>query len=336
MKAKIVDIEYFLPEQVLTNEMLKKENPDWDMDLLVQKTGIEKRFVTGEDETALDLAFEACKKLFNKRPELKKQIDGLIFCCQHEDYQLPRNACLLHGKLGLSEDVFTLDVGMGCSGFVYCLGVCHGLICANICKNILLVNSDTIAKLIHKKDRSIRVLFGDGAAVTWITASTGSEGLIDIQCSNSGKHFDAVIIPGGRARNPSSVETKKEIVDESKNIRTLENVYVSGKRAVAFINTRMPKQIKRILKRNHYTLEDIDLFVFHPGSKIVTDSIQRLLQIDPTKMFINAQNTGNLTHASVPIALKGAMDLNKVQPGDKVLLSAYGTGMSYATAIIRI
>ncbi|KPA12069.1 3-oxoacyl-ACP synthase [Candidatus Magnetomorum sp. HK-1] len=336
MKAKIVDIEYFLPKQVLTNEMLKLENPDWDIDLLVRTTGIEKRFVANEDETSLDLAFGACQKLFAKKPELKNQIDGLIFCGQHEDYQLPRNACILHGKLDLPEDVFTLDVGMACTGFIYCLGICHGLISAGICKDILVVTSDTIAKLVNKKDRSTRVLFGDGAAVTWITSSNGHQGLIDIQCSNSGKHFDAVIIQGGGARNPSSVETKKEIMDESKNIRTLENLYVDGRRSVAFVNTRMPKQVKRLLKRNNFKLEDIDLFVLHPGSKIVTDSIQRLLQIDPAKMFINVQQIGNLTHASIPIALKGAMDVKKIQPGNKVLLSAYGAGMSYATAIIQM
>ncbi|KPA09962.1 3-oxoacyl-ACP synthase [Candidatus Magnetomorum sp. HK-1] len=336
MKAKIVDIEYYLPEQVLTNEMLKKENPDWDMEHLSKITGIEKRFVTREDETSLDLAFEACKKLFDKRPELKNQIDGLIFCGQCEDYQMPRNACVLHGILDLPEDVFTLDVGMACSGFIYCLGVSHGLICAGICKNILVVTSDTLAKMVHKKDRATRVLFGDGAAVTWITVSTGSQGLLDIQCSNNGKQFDAVIIPGGGAKHPSSAETKKEMIDDSKNIRTLENFYVDGKRAVAFVNTRMPKHIKSLLKRNHLKLEDIDLLIFHPGSKIVTDSIQRLLQIDSDKMFINVQQIGNLTHASVPIALKGAMDVNKVQPGQKVLLSAYGAGLSYGSAILEM
>ena len=336
MKAKIKNIDYYLPECVVTNQQLKNENPNWEMSSIEERVGVLKRHIARDDETALDLAFAACKKLFSKNKNAKEEIDGIIFCTQSEDYILPPNACILHKMLDLGENVFAFDFNLACSGYIYGLALAQGLICSGIAKNILLVNADTYSKYISKEDRSVRVLFGDGAAVSWITASDSERGIIDIQCSTQGKLYDKFIIPAGGCRMPKSKKTAEYNVDKSGNKRSLENIHMDGMGILVFINSKVPQQIKHILARNHLTVDDIDLFIFHQASKLALDKLVNLLKIKPEKTYQNLREIGNTVSASIPIALKQALDNKKLSKGDKVLLSGFGVGLSWGTTIIEI
>lgn len=335
-RAKIKQIEYYLPENIVTNEELGMENPSWDMDFVEERVGVRRRHIARSEETALDLAFEACKKIFSKENNDKNKVDGIIFCTQSQDYILPPNACILHKMLDLPENVFAFDFNLACSGYIYGLTLAHGLICSGIAKNILLVNADTYSKYIGRQDRSVRVLFGDGAAVSWVTASDSKTGIMDIQCSTQGKLYDKFIIPAGGARLPKSHATVIPTMDKSGNIRTLENIHMDGMGIFIFINSKVPHQIKQILARNNLTIEDIDLFIFHQASKLALDKLMNLLKIGPEKTYQNICTVGNTVSASIPIALKEAINAGKVLSGDKVLLSGFGVGLSWGTAIIEI
>ena len=199
----------------------------------------------------------------------------------------------------------------------------------------MLINTDTYSKYIHAQDRSARVLFGDAAAVTWITASNSTQGIIDIQCSTSGKDYEKFIIPAGGCRMPKSKATTTPKIDNSENVRTLENIHMDGMGILVFVNSKVPKQIHCILKRNALTIDDIDLFVFHQASKLALDSLTRLLKINSKKVYKNIQDIGNTVSASIPIALKDAIDSKKINQGEKVLLSGFGVGLSWGTAIIQ-
>ncbi len=336
MRVKIKDIAYYLPEHIVTNEDLHKENPDWDMGLIEERVGVMKRHVARDNETALDLSFNACKKLFSKNNDAKTQIDGIIFCTQSADYIMPPNACILHKMLDLHEDVLAFDFNLACSGYIYGLVLAQGLICSGIVKNIILVNADTYSTYINKQDRSARVLFGDGAAVSWITTSDSTQGIIDVQCSTSGRNYDKFIIPAGGCRMPKSAETSFQKTNESGNVRTLENIHMDGMGILVFINSKVPKQIRSVLAHNALTIDDIDLFVFHQASKIALDSLTRLLKIKPEKEFRNLSNVGNIVSASIPIALKDALDRGIIAHGNKVVVSGFGVGLSWGTAIIEI
>jgi len=336
MRVKINDIAYYLPERIVTNEELKKENPSWDMSLIEERVGVLKRHIARDDETALDLSVQACEKLFSKNKDAKEQIDGIIFCTQGEDYIMPPNSCILHKILNLAEDVFAFDFNLACSGYIYGLALAQGLICSGIAKNILLVNADTYSKYINKQDRSVRMVFGDGAAVSWITTSDSTQGIIDIQCSTSGKHYDKFIIPAGGCRMPKSKETAIPKTDDSGNVRTLENIHMDGMGILVFVNSKVPKQIQSILAKNKLTIDDIDLFIFHQASGVALDSLIRLLGIKPEKTYQNIREVGNTVSASIPIALKEVLENGKVSRGDKVLLSGFGVGLSWGTAIIEI
>lgn len=336
MRLKIDEIVYHLPRQVVTNAELARENPHWNMGSVEERSGVVNRHVAPPEETALDLGYEACQKLFLGDGGLKKKIDGIIFCTQSGDHVMPPNACILHQKLGLGKDVFAFDFNLGCSGYIYGLALAQGLLLSKIATNILLVNADTYSKFIHRQDRSARVLFGDGAAVTHVSVSDSQQGLMDIQCSTDGRGYENFIIPAGGCRLPKSPETALLRKDTSGNIRTLENIHMDGAAILAFINTKIPIQVQEILSRNRLTLDDIDLFIFHQASQLTLDYLTRLLGLKTEKVFCNLREVGNTVSASIPIALKDALTQGRVRRGDKILLCGFGVGLSWGTAIMEL
>ena len=336
MRVKIKDIAYHLPEQVVTNEDLHKENTDWDMELVEARAGVVKRYITQKDETALDLAFQACNKLLNDHKDFHAAIDAIIFCTQSPDYIIPPNSCLLHKMLNLPEDVFAFDFTLACSGYIYGLALAQGLIGSKLAKNILLVNADTYSKYIHKQDRSARVLFSDGAAASWICASDSEDGIIDIQCATSGSGFDKLYIPAGGCRIPKSDHTADPVVNDNANAPLLENIHMDGMGILTFVNTKVPQQIRNLLARNKLTTDQIDLFIFHQASKLALDSLTRLLKLDPAKVYQNLREIGNTVSASVPIALKDALDKGRIAKSNKLILSGFGAGLSWGTALVQI
>ncbi|MDD5491941.1 MAG: ketoacyl-ACP synthase III [bacterium] len=335
MRIKIAAIEYFLPDNIVTNEMLGIENPNWDMARLAARVGVIRRHVAKDDETALDLAIKACDKLFVQNPGLREKVDGLIFCTESEDYLLPPNSCILHKHFNLPENVLAFDFNLACSGYVYGLALAEGLILSGRAKNILLVNADTYSKYINKQDRSTRVLFGDGSAVSWLCAAEGDQGIVDILCATAGKNYDKLIIPAGGCRQPRSPETVLAETDHSGNVRTLENIRMDGMGILTFVNAKVPKQIRDILANNGQNIDQIDLFIFHQASNMALDSLQRILKIDSRKVFRNLEEIGNTVSASIPIALKDASNRGLVKAHSKVLLSGFGVGLSYATALVQ-
>ena len=332
---KIEEIFYYLPNEPIKNKSIGLKNPSWDMEVLFDKTGVNTRYYANENETALDLSIKACDELFKNRPEIRDSIDGLIFCTQSNDYIMPPNSTILHGVLNLSEDVFAYDFNLACSGFVYGLSMAHGLIHGGIAKNILLINADTYSKYINKKDRSTKVLFGDAASVSYITKSRNKKGIIAFRSSTSGKNHKKFIILAGGARMPKSKETSLVNVDKSGNERTAENIHMDGMGIFAFVNSKVPLQIRTILKQNNLDIDDINLFIFHQASKLALESLTKILKIDKTKVFTNISSVGNTVSASIPIALKDAMYEGKINEGDKVLCSGFGVGLSWSTCIIQ-
>jgi 3-oxoacyl-[acyl-carrier-protein] synthase-3 len=336
MGSRIIDIAYHLPEVTETNATLTTLHPTWQIDQVEEKTGVTTRYLAAPGETAADLGYRAVQKLAAKYPDLFATIDGLLFCSVTEDHQFPRNSSLLHGRLNLPPNVFALDVGMACSGFVYCLAVAHGLIEAGFQKNILIVTADTYSHLVGPRDRATKLLFSDGAAATWVSAAADGCGLLDVACGTYGQGFQGAWIPAGRARTPATAATSCEVADASGNFRTPEQLHMDGKKMMAMAGSLVPKQVRQLLQNNNLTVADIDLFVFHQASKLVLDSLEKLLRLPPEKNFRNIMETGNLTSTSIPVALKDALDRGVIHGGEKVVISGFGAGFSFASAILAM
>ncbi len=334
MDIKITGISYYLPPKIVTNDDLQIENPDWNMQKLSEKSGVLSRHIAADNETAFDLACIACDKLLKDDKDLIRSIDGIIFCTQSPDYIMPSNAFLLHKYLKLEQSVFAFDFNLACSGFIYGLSIARGFVATSLGSNILLVTADTYSRYVHPKDRSARILFGDGAAVCLIS-KTESEGIIDIMLASSGKDFNSFYIPSGASRIPKSEKTAIAEVDSSGNTHTLEHIHMNGFGVWKFIASTVPKQINEILRRNGYSVKDIGLFIFHQASKMTIDSLINALKIDTEKVFTNIENTGNLVSASIPVALKDAENAGKLKMGDLIVLSGFGVGLSWGTIIMK-
>ena len=324
MGARIRDMAYALPHAVVTNDDLARDHPEWDMDRVVKRSGVLRRHVAAHEETALDLGRQACQKLFEAHPDLPSLVDTLIFCTESADYRIPPNACVLHGQLGLPESVGCFDVGLGCSGYVYCLGVANALIASGMAKHVLVVAGDTYSKLVHPDDRSARVLFGDGAAATWVCGHDGPGGIRDVAWCTAGEYHDRFIIPGGGCRAP------QPDADTAPG-----HVQMDGMGILGFTGNRIPPHVLDVLKRNGLTVEQVDLFVFHQASRAVLDTLSRRLGIAPSQMCTNIADVGNTVSASVPIVLKAALDAGRVAPGDTLLLCGFGLGLSWASAVVE-
>ncbi len=335
-KAAILDIAYQMGSNRLCHSDLLSKNPDWDAEQLASMVGENDLFYANKDETSLDLGYKACLKLFEKYPELPDIVDGLIFCTVTADHMVPQNSFILHKKLNLKKKVFSIDIGMGCPGFMSSLLTAHGLLHSGLLKNILIVNAETCTKYVNDKDRSIKPLFSDGAAVTWVCGSSTSTGLLDMDFGTMGSGYDTVWIPAGQCRLPRSLETSIEKADQNGNIRTLEQMHMDGMKLLPLVSSLVPNQIKWLLKRNHLRMTDIDLFVFHQASKVALDYLEKRLKIPQEKYFRNLHCVGNTSSASIPIALKDAMTADKIKNGDKVLISGFGAGFSWISAILEM
>lgn len=333
MNAVITQLAYHLPDTIVSNADLRSEHPEWDLDRVEKKSGVMARRIALPGETALDLSIKACEKLFEHVD--KAAIDGIIYCTQSPDYIMPSNAFLLQRHFALPKQAFAYDFNHACTGYIYGLMMAQAFIRSGIAKCILLVNADTYSKYINPGDRSTRVLFGDGAAASLIQPGEGNMEVIDLELATYGDGFDKFIIPAGGARMPKSDATAVETTDPAGNTRSLNDIKMDGFSVWSFINSKVPGQIKTLLGRNHLQVSDIDLFIFHQASLLTLDSLIKILRLTPEQCFINIQDIGNTVSASIPIALKDAMDAGRISKGQKIILSGFGVGLSYGAVLIH-
>lgn len=312
----IAAIEYYLPKNILTNDDIAKEFPEWSAEKIKAKIGVESRHIAEQDETALDMAYKACKKLFRNYD--KNKIDFILFCTQSPDYFLPTTACILQDKLGLSKSVGALDFNLGCSGFVYGLTLAKGLIATGIAQNILLVTSETYSKFLDKEDKSNRTIFGDGAAVTIVDKDSAKS---DFQFSvgTDGSGFSNLIVENGASRN----NAEKPVL------------YMKGPKIFTFAVENIPTLINDTLEKNRLRMDDIDLFVFHQASSYMLNYLKDLCNIPDEKFFMEMKDIGNTVSASIPIALKLAQDKSIIQKGNKVMVVGFGVGYSWGAGVLE-
>lgn len=335
MNIKLDKIAYYLPGNPVTNQELQKQNPDWIMDDVAKKTGVYERYFTNHDETAFDIALKACKTLFEEEGVDKNEIDGIIFCTQSPDYIMPSNSHLLHRSLELRQNVFAFDIDLACSGFVYGVAIANGFISTGLAKKVLLVTADTYSKHINKRDRSARTLFGDGAAATLLSISDDENRILNIELATSGISYQHFYIPAGGYRNPRTEKTSVETTDISGNTKSDENIHMNGFAVWKFIQSTVPVQIEESLSKLKLGIDDIDGFIFHQASKMTIDSLAKALKVNESKVHNNIHKLGNTVSASIPIALKDAINENKIKRGDLLLISGFGVGLSWGTIVLK-
>jgi 3-oxoacyl-[acyl-carrier-protein] synthase-3 len=331
VSARIRAIATHLPERVVSNRELEAENPSWNMAAVSDRAGVVARHIAARGETAFDLAAIASEKLLDGLPAKDAAIDAIIFCTQTPDFIMPGNAHLLHDRLRLPDEVLAFDINLACSGFVYGLAIADGLIAAGTASRVLLATADTYSRLIHPKDRSARVLFGDGAGVTLIERCGSAEGFASFMLASHGKQFGKFYVPAGGMRLPHSAATAEAATDRSGSVRTQEHIQMDGMGVWSFINSAAPRQIRAHIEKHGLELADIDHLILHQASGMTLDSLVKILGVDPGKVHRNLAQVGNTVSASIALCLADVLRAGRVKTGERVLLSGFGVGLSYGT-----
>ena len=330
--AFIKAISYYLPEKVITNEELVKEFPEWSVEKVAQKVGVDSRHLAAEDETAGDMAEKAARKLFKEYKIDPKTIDFLMLCTQSPDYFLPSTACLLQDRLGIPTSAGAFDYNLGCSGCVYGMAMAKGLIAAGIAKNVLLLTAETYNKYLHPSDKSNRSIFGDGAAACLIS----TEGLAEIgefSLGTDGSGANNLIVKTGAARQKEV--TGKFIEDEEGHIWYDDYLYMNGGNIFNFTLEAVPIMIKEILEKNGLEKDQIDYYVFHQANKFMLNTIRKVCVLPKDKFYVNLANTGNTVSSTVLIGLKDCLDSGTIKEGDKIMISGFGVGLSWGGTILK-
>lgn len=328
-------ISYSFPGTRLANEELEREygDPKWSAAKILKKTGIGSRFVA-KDELVSDLAAAAGEKLFAEHGIDRENIDFLLLCTQSPDYFLPTTACLVQDRLGLSKSIGALDFNLGCSGFVYGLALAKGLLASGEAGSILLIMSETYSRHIHPMDKSTRTIFGDGAAAA-LLAEEDIPAIGRFVLGTDGSGARQLIVEAGGMALPRSPDTAKPEEDPAGNIRSRDNLYMNGPEIFSFTLRAVPDLVSAALEKNRLSPEDIDLYVFHQASSFILKTLRSKLDIPEDRFYIDIEEFGNTVSATIPIALRRAVDKGLIREGTKVLIAGFGVGYSWGATVLR-
>ena len=334
--AGITAIAFHLPETVLDNHALAQVFPDWNAQKIADKTGIVERRIAAPGETAADLGFHAATSLFERHDIERGTIDFLILCTQTADHLLPTSACMLQHRLGLPTSCGALDINLGCSGYVYGLALAKGMIESGLRQNVLLITADTYSKLINANDRSVRTLFGDGAAATLVTASTAAGALGPFVMGTDGAGAANLIVPAGGMRLPCSAASAIETSDASGNIRSQDNLFMDGAQIMQFTLSAVPRVMRELLEKAGKTLDDVDHVIFHQANQFMLEALRKKIRIPPEKFIIDLDTIGNTVSSTIPIAIARGLRTGRLRSGDTVLLLGFGVGYSWAGTLATL
>ena len=329
MRSTILGIGHYVPSKVVTNDDLAKlmnTSDEW----IVQRTGIkERRYIEHSGIGASDLAVPASKMALEHAGLTEKDIDAIIFATLSPDHNFPGSGCFLGHKLGIGG-VPALDVRNQCTGFLYGLSIADAWVRAGMYKNVLLVGAEvhSTGLDISTRGRDVAVLFGDGAGAAVVGPSEDEHRILETKLHADGSHYDILMVeaPASR-RNPRLTH---EMLDEGRHFPTMD-----GKAVFKQAVERLPEVIGEVLAAHGLGIADIDLLVPHQANLRINEMAAKRLGLGPDRVFNNIDRYGNTTAASIPIALCEARDRGMVRPGSRVVLAAFGAGLTWGATLLR-
>jgi|TARA_B110000503_G_scaffold143648_1_gene246642 3-oxoacyl-[acyl-carrier-protein] synthase III len=330
--AIIKGMGYYVPSNVVTNDDLASimdTNNDW----IVERTGInERRWIKDNSESTSSMALEASKNAIADAGIDKTEIDFIIFATLSPDYYFPGPGVTLQKDLGL-DTIGALDVRNQCSGFVYALSIADQYIKTGMYKNILVVGSEYHSGGLDKstKGRGVTVIFGDGAGAAIVSKSPNADrGILSTHLHSQGEFAEELTLIG-----PSTRRWVPEIIDGAGKDDEAIYPYMNGTFVFKHAVTRFPQVIGEALTQNNLKSTDIDLLIPHQANLRISQFVQQKMGLREDQVFNNIQKYGNTTAASIPIALAEAKLAGKVKEGDLICLAAFGSGFTWASALIR-
>ncbi|RAU81987.1 3-oxoacyl-ACP synthase III family protein [Pontibacter arcticus] len=328
--SKIAGTGHYVPDNVVTNKDLEKLMDTTD-EWIRERTGIQERryFEEGKDTTA-NMAANASRKALEMAGLQATDLDMIVFATLSPDYLFPGSGVLLQRELGLKE-IPALDIRNQCSGFVYALSVADQFIKTGMYNNILVVGSEIHSSGLDFSDRGrgVSVIFGDGAGAVVLTpAADNNSGILSTHLHADGEFAEELAVTAPNSNKKDRLT--HEMIDDG-SVYPYMNGNVVFKHAV----TRFPEVIEEALNKNGYQSSDINMLIPHQANLRITSFIQQKMGLPAENVFSNIQKYGNTTAASIPIALSEAVQEGRIKEGDLVCLAAFGSGFTWASALIR-
>lgn len=322
-----------VPSTVIENYRYTQYFPEDQVREVVDKIGIFERRFADSNTCSSDLCFAAAEKLFADNDVNREEIDLLVFVSQTPDYRMPATSILLQHRLGLPSSTIAFDVNLGCSGFLYGLSIVYSFMERSGLKKALLLDGETRSKVYSPKDRRSAFLFGDGGVAALIERDE-KFGESYFSLNSDGSRGDLIKINGGGYRMPSSEETLRErVVDEYGNIRNDEQGYMNGGDVFNFVIREIPRDIKKTITEFDIDLASLDYYVFHQANNFINSYLAKKLKLDVEKIPSTIAKYGNTSSVSVPLTIVDTLK-GKLNGKKRLLLSAFGVGMTWATAIV--
>lgn len=331
----ITGISAAVPSAVINNYQYTQYFPAEDVKEIVDKIGVKERRFAGPDMCSSDLCFAAAEKLLSDMQISREDIGLLVFLSQTPDYRMPATSILLLERLRLPRNTVTFDISLGCSGFIYALSLVYAFMQQKNIKMALLLDGETRSKVYSPKDRKTAFLFGDaGVAAVIERHEKFGKSCFSLNADGSLSHL--IKIEAGGYRKPSSAETVKEkVVDEYGNIRSEEQGYMNGGDVFNFVIREVPKDFKATLEYSGTTLDSIDYFIFHQANDFINNYLIKKLKLDPAKVPSTVAKFGNTSSVSIPLTIVSELN-GKLNDKKNLLLSGFGVGLSWATAILTV
>lgn len=324
--VKIAGIGYSVPLSVITNDDLTKlydTSDEW----IYTRTGIKERRVVSGNESAVDLGIDAAKKAIENSGIKIEDIDMVIAAASAPPHLYPAIACSIQAALNIPNDIPAFDVTAACSGLIYGMSIAKGFINSGMYKNILVVATDNNSRLLNWEDRSISILFGDGAgAVMMSVAEDGIEDIISIDIRANGSLGDLIKLPLA-GKNCPLVEPNDE---------ETQFISMNGKEVYRFVARTLPEYVENMITNAGMKADDIDYLIPHQANMRIIKAVQERLEYADEKVISNIEKYGNTSAASIPLALAEGVESGKVKLNSTAVLCGFGAGMTWGGAIVRL
>lgn len=334
LNSKIIGTGHYVPDNIVKNKDLESKMETSD-DWIVERTGIQERrhIVPGSEDTTSTMGTKAAKMALENANLLPDDIDFIVFATLSPDYYFPGPGVLVQEQLGMKSEIGALDVRNQCSGFIYGLSVADQFIKTGMYKNILVIGSEVHSGGLDMttRGRGVSVIFGDGAgAVVMQAIDDNKAGVLSSHLHSEGKHAEelSLLAPSTTDWVPNFIER-----NDPEDIRYYP--YMNGNFVFKNAVVRFQQVIMEALNHNGYKPEDIDMLIPHQANLRISQFIQKQMKLPDSKVFNNIQKYGNTTAASIPIALSEAVMEGRIKKGDLLCLAAFGSGFTWAAALIR-
>jgi 3-oxoacyl-[acyl-carrier-protein] synthase-3 len=311
-----------------------KNIPGPDLEKLIKITGVERRHIINKGTCTSDLCFRAAEKLIKELDWDKSEIEGLIFVSQTPDFILPATSGILQNRLGLSTDCFTIDISLGCSGFVYGLSTIASYMQSGMIKKALLLAGDTSSMTCSMEDKSSYPLFGDAGTATALEFCAGEEGL-KFHLGSDGSGYNAIIINDGGYRNPFNAQSMTvNSISEGISRNNLQ-LSLDGMDVFSFGISKAPETVNSLISKFSIDKEKIDYFYFHQANLMMNERIRKKLQLPDEKVPLSLKNFGNTSSASIPLTMV-TETAARLKNGEKSIIACgFGVGLSWASVLCK-